>query len=147
MVKGVYSILVNAAVFKDNKILVARRSNKEKHQAGKWCLPGGKLEEDDVVLWALEKTAKREVLEETGLSVLPIRLIYNNTFKHLEDNQSTLAIVFLCFWKAGRAQPLEDTQEVKWITKEEIDDFQFPPNVKKYIRAGFDEKNRTSKIL
>ena len=118
-----YLVLVNAAVVKTSKkgkqILIIKRSKREEHQAGKWCLPGGKLEETKFCVQALEKTVKREILEETGIKIVPWAIIYNNTFKHTEDKQLTLAIVFLCDYFSGIAKPLEDTEEVKWISEEE----------------------------
>lgn len=132
-----YTVLVNAAIIKNGEMLIIQRSDREKHQAGKWCLPGGKLEETEEVIDSLEKTAKREIKEETGINIEPLSVIYNNTFKHSEDNQLTLAIIFLCIWKSGEAKPLDDTQNVKWIKEDEINNYHFPPNVKDYIKTGF----------
>jgi 8-oxo-dGTP diphosphatase len=131
-----YSVLVNGAVVQDNKLLIIKRSQKEKHQAGMWCLPGGKMESSEEI-FPLEHTAIRELLEETGIDIITEKMIYNNVFEHSEDKQPTLAIVFLCKVMNGRAIPLEDTEEVRWITKEEIDNFKFPPNVKDYIKLAF----------
>jgi 8-oxo-dGTP diphosphatase len=131
-----YSILVNGAVLFDNKVLIIKRSAKEKHQAGKWCLPGGKMELDDAFA-PLQSTVIRELKEETGIIVNPKRLIYNNVFQHTEDKESTLAVVFYCELIEGCPKPLEDTDEVQWIKESEIDDYEFPPNVKKYIQIAF----------
>ncbi|MBI4406383.1 NUDIX domain-containing protein [Candidatus Micrarchaeota archaeon] len=57
--------LVGGALFKNDKLLVVRRSGDKKHFAGKWEIPGGKVEfgEDPV------ETLKREFREETGLDI------------------------------------------------------------------------------
>jgi mutator protein MutT len=131
-----YSVLVNGAVFLNNQVLIIKRSEKEKHQAGKWCLPGGKMELNNAI-YPLQKTVQREIKEEIGLIVNPETIIYSNVFQHSEDDQLTLAIVFICRHKSGKARPLEDTDEVKWIKEIEIDKFKFTPNVKNYIKETF----------
>ena len=53
------------------KVLLTRRSDN-----GLWCLPGGKMEPGE----SIEECCQREVLEETGLIIEPVRLIgvYSN---------------------------------------------------------------------
>ncbi len=57
--------LVGGALSKDGKLLVVRRSGDKKHFAGKWEIPGGKVEFGE----APEETLKREFREETGLEI------------------------------------------------------------------------------
>lgn len=54
-----YSVLVNVAVEKDGRILLIKRGMNEKHEPGKWCIPGGKLEFHGDFFNALEETAKK----------------------------------------------------------------------------------------
>lgn len=133
--KKKYCVIVNGIVVKDNKILLAQRSNEEKHVPGRWSPPGGKLEETGTVWNALEKTVKKEVFEETGIEIEDkMHLLINNTFIHKEDNLLVISNVFLCKYKAGEAKPLEDTVAVKWIGEDEINDYEFThDNVKNYI--------------
>ena len=139
MPKQIYSVLVNAIVVKDNTILLCQRSMEEEHVPGKWCPPGGKLEENTRVVEALQKTAKREVFEETGVEIEDeMRLLINNTFRHDEDDLLVLAVVFMCRYKAGDAKPMEDTIDVRWITEDEIESVQFThPSVKDYAIKAF----------
>ncbi len=134
-----YFVLINAVVEKDGQILISQRSLTEKHGPGKWCIPGGKLEYSGVVYEALQKTAQREVLEETGVAVEEeMQLIANNTFQHDEDMVQVIAIVFLCHYKSGEAKPMEDTMAVRWIKRDEVDNFEFHNiNVKDYVLKGF----------
>lgn len=132
-----YSVLVNAVIIKDNKVLISKRSANEKHQAGKWTIPGGKMEEEGVVFNAIEKTAEREVLEETGLEVVCEKVFMNNTFTHNEDGYSVLAIITKCKHINGEAKPLEDTDEIRWVDPRELDDYDFSPNICKYIKEAF----------
>lgn len=54
----------NAAILKEGKILLTRRSPKIR-EGGKWCLPGGHVELGEDWISAM----RREVLEEIGLVV------------------------------------------------------------------------------
>jgi 8-oxo-dGTP diphosphatase len=132
-------VLVNAVVEKDGKILVSQRSQEETHDPGKWTIPGGKVERTEGNVWnIIEKTLADEVREETGLEIADkVDLIANNTFIR-STGQHTVALIFLCHWKAGEAQALEETSDVKWISRNEIGNFDFSPNVDKYIIKGFD---------
>lgn len=135
-----YSVLVNVIIEKEGKILISQRGLEEDHEPGKWTIPGGTLEKTGTFFNALEEVARREALEETGVEIKDeMHLLINNTFNHDKDNLLVIAVVFLCHYKSGEARPLEDTINVKWITEEEVDNFQFPhPNVKSYILKGFE---------
>ncbi len=134
-----YSVLVNAIIVKDGKVLISRRSDKDEHQKGKWTIPGGKLESLGVVLDAIEKTAEREAMEEVGVIIKPTKtIVATNTFEHDEDKKRVIAIVLLCDYVSGEPKPLEDTSEVKWISEKEIDDYDFSPNVDWYIRNYYE---------
>jgi len=135
-----YSVIVNGIVVRNNEILLAQRSMKEKHVPGRWSPPGGKLEEIGIVWQALEKTVKREVLEETGVEIEDeMHLLINNTFNHAEDNLLVISNVFLCKYRSGEPKPLEDTEAIAWIKESEIDNYEFThQNVKNYIIKAFE---------
>lgn len=137
--KKFYSIIVNSIIINsDNKVLIAQRSFEENHEGGKWSIPGGKIESTGEEHNILLKNIKREILEEVGIEIFDdIVLIYDNTFIRTNSDE-VLALIFLCKYRSGEAKPLEDTIDVKWIGKDEINDFEFPPNVKEYILKAFD---------
>ena len=136
-------VLVNAVVEKNGKILVSQRSLDETHMPGKWTIPGGKVERTSGNVWnIIEKTLKDEVIEETGVSIHDnVKLLTNNTFIR-STGQHVVALIFLCHWKSGEAKPLEDTINVKWITKNDLKEMEFPPNVSEYIEKGFTALNQ-----
>lgn len=138
--KKKYCVVVNGVVVKDGKILLAQRSFEEKHVPGCWSPPGGKLEETGTVWSALEKTVKREVLEEVGVEVEDkMHLLINNTFEHAEDDLLVLANVFLCKYKSGEPEPLEDTIAVRWVGEDEVNNYEFThDNVKNYVIKAFE---------
>lgn len=136
----IYSVLVNAVIEKDGKILLSQRSLEEAHEPGKWTIPGGKVENhdhEDEIFNIIQETLVKESMEEVGVEVHDdVRLIENNIFRR-NNGQMVLALVFLCKWKSGEPAPLEDTINVSWASEHELDNYQFPPNVKEYIIKGF----------
>lgn len=139
MDEHLHSILVNAVIFKDDKVLVSQRSFEEKHMPGAWTIPGGKVDltEGDV-FHILERNVKKEVLEETGIEVEDeMEMITNNSFIRGSNNQHVVVIVFKCKYKSGEAQALEDTIDCKWVSLNEVKQMEFPPNVQNYILAAY----------
>jgi len=136
-------ILINAIVVKNEKILISQRSFEEVHEPGKWTIPGGKVERSKTEVWnIIEKTLKREVLEETGIQIYnQIEILTNNTFIR-STGQHVVCLVFLCKWKSGKAKALEDTINVKWISPRELKNIKFAPNVDLYIKKGFNSLKR-----
>jgi pyrimidine deaminase RibD-like protein/8-oxo-dGTP pyrophosphatase MutT (NUDIX family) len=131
-------ILVNAVVVKDKKVLISQRSWEETHEPGRWTIPGGKVEKTRGNVWnVIEKTLAAEVLEETGVRIHDeAHLLANNTFIR-STGQHVVALIFLCYWKSGIARPLEDTIDVRWTSEKELKGYAFPPNVRDYIKKGF----------
>lgn len=59
-----------ALIIKNNKILLIKKSSKDKIQPLKYDLPGGRKKVDET----LEEHIKREVKEEVGLDIVPGKL-------------------------------------------------------------------------
>ena len=51
-----------------------------------------------------------------------MQFIHSDGFTRV-DGAHVVGFVFLCKWKSGEAQPLEDTEEVRWFTLEELKNF------------------------
>lgn len=136
--KQSHLILVNALVEKDGNLLISQRSFDESHEPGKWTIPGGKVDQTKGNVWnIIEETLAKEVLEETGVKIKnEATLICNNTFIR-STGHHVVALIFLCHWKSGKARPLEDTIDIKWIAPKEVDKLKYPPNVRTYLIKGF----------
>ena len=61
-------LAVSAAIIRDGKILVVRRARAPAH--GLYSLPGGVVEVGET----LEEAVRREVREETGMTIEPVAL-------------------------------------------------------------------------
>lgn len=136
-ISKLHSVIVNAVIEKEGKVLISQRSFEEGHEGGKWTIPGGKIDKTEGGIFNIvEKTCAREVMEETGIKISDkIELITNNTFIR-SNGQHVIALICLCHWESGEAQALEDTIGVEWISADQLDDFDFAPNVRGYIEEG-----------
>ena len=107
-------------VDEDDKILIARRP-KGKIMAGVWELPGGKLEEGE----APEICLARELKEELGIQTSP-GCFYPLTFlSHRYEKFHLIMYVFVCRKWNNIVQGLEG-QDLKWIEKNKLADFEMP---------------------
>ncbi|MGV9674209.1 NUDIX hydrolase [Nocardia sp. NPDC003482] len=97
----------------DNRVLVIRRADN-----GHWEAPGGVLELDE----AFEDGVRREVAEETGLTVQVDRL--TGVYKNLAAG--IVALVFRCTAEAGVADPTDEAREVRWMTADEVREAMVP---------------------
>ena len=112
-------IAVTAIVRKGNKYLLARRSEDDDQAPGEWSIPGGKVEKA-VGERRIEETLKKEVIEEVGIKIKDnVELVYNDSFIR-SSGDHVVMLTFVCDWKSGTAKPLEDQEEVRWLTLPEI---------------------------
>ncbi|MEI6887002.1 MAG: NUDIX domain-containing protein [bacterium] len=115
-------VLVTAFIRKDNKFLLAKRSFKDSQAGGMWALPGGKVDEDKGPN-VIEYTLKRELEEEVGVEIKEqITYIYSSSFVR-SSGHSVINLCFLCEWESGEAKPLEDHEDIRWFTLEELINF------------------------
>lgn len=120
-----------------DRLLLARRAAEVEH--GKWDLPGGFVEEGEDPIDAL----RRELREETGLTVEPVRLfgIWMDWYGSGDDRRSTLNLYWLARAVGGELAAADDVSELAWFGRDEL-----PPreqiaftNVPKVLAAWRDE--------
>ena len=131
-----HRILVNTVIEKDGRFLILQRSLEEEHMPGKWTIPGGKVEHTGGDVWnVLEENAVREVKEESGIEIENLKMIVDNSFIHTSGDH-VVAVIFFAHHKSGDAMPLEDSIAARWITLDEFDNYDFAPNVKRYLNIA-----------
>lgn len=109
------SLAVNAIVTKGEKILLVKR--KSEPFKGFWSLPGGFVEYGETV----EEAVKREVKEETGLTVEPEKLIGVYSEKNRHPGRHVVAICYLTKIKEGNTSAdLEENEEVRFFSYNEL---------------------------
>lgn len=112
------NILVTLECFvqKDGKYLMLHRNGDKRIMPNVWMAPGGKREFNE----GLFAATRREILEETGLTIkkLRIKAIGNAYLKDLEQE------VFFHFvfadYAGGELHQHPEDGELKWLTPQEI---------------------------
>jgi 8-oxo-dGTP diphosphatase len=99
---------IGVLVKKEGKVLLGKRKNA--HGEGSWCFPGGHLEWNENI----EDCAKREVLEETGLSIKNIRFgpYTNDIFK--KENKHYVTLFVIADYDSGELRLMEPEKCESW---------------------------------
>jgi len=102
------SVSADAIVFRDGKILLVERASPPFE--GVLALPGGHLGDDE----SLEECIRREVLEETSLSVSPVVMVgaYSSPAR---DPRGTVSIAYICEITGGSEAPGSDASRLVWM--------------------------------
>lgn len=111
---------ISVAIIRDseNRIFIQQRS-REAMLGGLWEFPGGKVEEGE----SAEDACIREVKEEIGLEVLPIRKLA--AIDHAYSHFRITLHAFECLLTAMGTEPQTDSPSA-WIAKEAFSDYAFP---------------------
>jgi mutator protein MutT len=125
---------VGAIIVRDEHILLVRRANPPLQ--GQWSIPGGLVETGETIKEAIT----REVHEETGLEVEPLRLV--EVFERiLRDDDSRVRyhyvlIDYLCQVVAGEARAGSDVSAVRWTSCDELESLAVAPETCDVIRKA-----------
>ncbi len=123
---------VAAVIFKGDEILLTRRGNPP--GKGLWGLPGGVVELGETV----REAVVREVREECGIEVEPIRLleVYDSIVKDEEGRVKFHYILseFLCRLVGGRLEASSDAVEAMWINLERLGELSISSGTLSFIR-------------
>lgn len=123
------SIHVVAAVIEntDGKILIAKRP-LHVHQGGLWEFPGGKVEPDE----SIDQALQRELSEE-----LNIQIKHNQALIQIQHNYPDKSVFLdvrhvraFCGAAIGN-----EGQQILWVDKSQLNDFNFPAANKSIINA------------
>lgn len=117
-----FIVNVEGAIRKNDKWLIIERSKKEEHAGGLLSLVGGKVDIEGSSSNILERTVKREILEEVGVKVKDSLTYVNSTSFVTDTGQNVVDVVFLCEYESGEALPIipDEVEKVFWLTSEEI---------------------------
>ena len=98
------------------RVLLGRRAIEP--DLGLWDTPGGYLEEHEHPLDGL----RRELLEETGLTVEPVRFlgIWMDMYGDAPDANATLNLFWTARIVAGEPVAADDVAELRWFDRNEL---------------------------
>ncbi len=101
-----------AIIIHNNKILSARRA-KDKHLAGYWEFPGGKVESDE----GLEECLKREIKEELDLDVVVGDFIGQSTHDY---GDTLIRLHAFIIHVSSTVLTLNDHDKSRWLAYDEL---------------------------
>lgn len=103
---GKIEFAVKALIIKNGKVLILHRTDVNKDV---WEFPGGRMEFGETS----EQTLHREVTEETGLLVTPIKIL--DTWNFLSTDYQITGIIYLCKTKCETVTLSEEHNAYKWV--------------------------------
>jgi 8-oxo-dGTP diphosphatase len=128
---------VGAVVIDGTKVLLMRRGQEP--LKGEWSLPGGALELGET----LQQGVVREVLEETGLIVVPGGII--EILDRITQDEASgrvryhyVLIDFVCHVTGGALCSASDAEEVRWVERGQLQSgYRLPPVTVAVIDKAF----------
>ncbi|KPJ77246.1 MAG: hypothetical protein AMJ54_08670 [Deltaproteobacteria bacterium SG8_13] len=120
-------VRVTAAVLEKNgRILIACRG-PEDHLAGKWELPGGKVEDGE----SPEQCLARELFEEFNLTVSLDEYLGASTYRY--DHMAIELLVYRVRWESGEPVALVHA-DFRWVAPAELKQYEFAPADLPFVR-------------
>lgn len=125
---------MTGVLVEDGQLLVVRQAVDESRE---WSLPGGRARAGE----SLREACQRELLEETGLQVEPLKLLY--VAERPELDPPLLHVTFLLRRRDGELRlptneyddnPISD---VAFVPLDELGRYGFSEHFRDLVRAGF----------
>ena len=126
---------VGALIFDGDRILMAQRGKEPLR--GWWSLPGGALETGELLADAI----RREVREETGLDVDPVKVF--EIFERIMRDQAGAAeyhyvlIDYICRVTGGELRAGDDVCRVEWVGRAALAELQITEGTLGVIDKAF----------
>lgn len=118
-------------VIDGNRVLLSVRGKAPSE--GKWGLPGGAVEVGETV----REAVVREILEETGVTVKPVKLItvFDSIHRDEDDRVRYHYILFeyLCKYVSGEVTSGSDAPDARWVEFNDLDSIDIMPSTKKFL--------------
>lgn len=127
-------LAASAAVFRDARVLLARRGRGPGH--GLWSLPGGKVEPGET----LAEAAAREVMEEVAVEAEILAVAAARDIIVRGEDQGLLAhyvvIAHAARWRSGEPVSGEEALEVGWFAPEDVAGLPATDGLAEVVRAA-----------
>lgn len=129
---------MGAIILKRNRVLLVKRGRSP--LKGYWSLPGGVLETGEL----LEHGVCREVLEETGLIVKPLRVveIFERIMRDARGRVEYhyVLVDYLCRVDGGTLKAQDDVSRAEWVPRAGLSRYKITegtlPVIEKAFRRG-----------
>ena len=127
-------LAVSAAIFRNGLVLIVRRAQPPAH--GVYTLPGGGVEVGET----LAEAVVREVREETGLEIEPVRLAgYRQLIARDSAGRVERHFVILPFaarWLKGEVSLNEELAEARWLEPAELSELKTTEGLADIVAAA-----------
>ena len=104
---------------------------------GYWSLPGGLVEPGE----KLEEAVRREIREETGLRVGPVRLfeIFERIMRDTKGRAEYHYVLadYICRAVGGKLQAGDDVSSAKWARRSELGQYRLTAGTREVIERAF----------
>lgn len=131
-------VAVGAVVWRDHQVLLVRRGAPPR--VGQWSLPGGRQELGETVAEA----AKREVAEETGLTVEVTGIVTAVDLIERDERGRVryhyVLIDLNAEWVAGEPVAADDAADTRWIGLDNLDDIELWTETRRVIRLAAEQR-------
>jgi 8-oxo-dGTP diphosphatase len=131
---------VGALMFNRGKILLVERGREP--LKGYWSLPGGVLEAGET----LEQGVVREVREETGLEVKPLKVleIFERIIRDVDGatEYHYVLIDYICRITGGSLRAADDASRAAWVPRRLLPAYRITAGTLPVIEKGFRERKR-----
>ena len=115
-------VAVGAVVLCDNRVLLVQRGKPPR--AGKWAIPGGRVETGET----LRQAAEREVREETGIEVRAGEVVHVFELIDRDGAGETprfhyVIIDLMAEYLRGEINPADDARDARWFSAAELSEY------------------------
>ena len=126
-----FAVAVTAIIVREGTVLLLKRSPDKAHLPGYWDPCSGRMESGETP----EQAVIREAFEETGLIVVPLRVLDTFHFYYGPEREEFVGMTFLCRPGDGEVVLSAEHTEARWVKLGELDGYEMADGLKKVISA------------
>jgi len=131
MMHDKHIIDVVGAIIKDGERFLVGQRPANKSQGGKWEFMGGKIEPGETP----EQALARECREELSLEIENERIV--DSVVHEYPEKTIRLTLIACTPKPGSVPKALEHQQIRWVTRAEMDSLDFAPADRELIEKVF----------